>query len=169
MSDAFGTRLAPLLDFSVADDEHAALRYTKDVLETRDAEIVLPQLNSGLQHQSGELGERVSERYESLIAGVHATHALETKLLRSNERVEALAQSVRRIRTQCARPYRRLQTCVEQLERMQEAAELLRQTQRALVLCKRLHESITLVVPAGAPTPAGASPVKPTRDRKSVV
>ena len=136
-----------------ADGGAAALGFTKGVIERGDGELVLPQLKSSLQRLSGDLGERVSEQYESLLSNVHATHALETKLLRSNERVEALAQSVRRIRGQCSRPFERLQACVAQLERMQESAELLRHTQRALVLFKRLHESG--VAAMAAPPAAG--------------
>ena len=120
--------------------------------EDDGGELVLPQLKSSIQRLSGDLGERVSEQYESMLSNVHATHALEKKLLRSNGRVEALALTVRRIRGLCSRPCVRLQECVAQLERMQESAELLRQTQRALVLFKRLHES---GVAAMAAPPAG--------------
>ena len=168
--------LAPLLAGSDAaapatptsSDDDPTLSFAKSVIDAKTGGTVLPQLQGGLQLLSTELGERVSEQYESLITNVHATHALEAKLLRSNERVEALAQSVRRIRTQYAKPYARLQECVTQLERMQECGELLRQTQRALVLCKRLRESVAPPEPSGAGG-ANAAAAKPASDATTTV
>jgi hypothetical protein len=167
--------LAPLLAGSdatapatpTASGDDPTLTFAKSVIDAKTGGTVLPQLQGGLQLLSTELGERVSEQYESLITNVHATHALEAKLLRSNERVEALAQSVRRIRTQCAKPYARLQECVTQLERMQECGELLRQTQRALVLCKRLRESVAPPEPPGGGG-ANAAAAKPSSDATTV-
>ena len=124
------------------DESFDAGTFVKGTIESRESERVLSQLEAGLQLVGKELGGKVSEKYETLLSNVHATHAVEAKLLRSNERIEALAQAVRRIRAQSATPYSRLQASVAQLERMQESAELLRQVQRFVVLSKRLHESM---------------------------
>lgn len=149
----------PLTAPVLADDCNEA-EFVKDVLHRRAVENTQTQLNQGVQALSSELGGKVSENYETLLSNVHATHLIETKLLRSNERVEALAQAVRRVRAASAKPYARLESCVLQLERMQESAELLRQAQRAVMLCKRLHESIDVLPrapPAGQTSQAAAT------------
>ena len=134
--------IRPLVDADDADEDAVITEFVKGALERRNSERLLPQLRSGVQMLSAELGEVVSAHYEPLLANVHATHTLEDKLVRSRKNVEALAQAVHRIRGQCARPYDRLDACVSRLENMQGCAELLRQTQRTLLLCKRLRDSV---------------------------
>jgi hypothetical protein len=116
--------------------------FVKGALEAHSAERLLATLDDGLRKVNLELGSKVSERYETLLTNAQAARGVESKLVRSNDRVEALAQAVRRTQTQCARPYGKLCVGAAQLERMQETAEMLRATHRAVVLCKRLHESL---------------------------
>ena len=137
------------------EEEFKPTAYVQSILGSDSAERARQQLDAGLQVVNAELGGQVSEKYDTLIANVQATHAVEAKLLRSNERIEALSHTVRRIQAQNARPYAKLVEGTAQLERMQQSAELLRQTQRAIVLCKRLHESMS---PSARPfTPRAAA------------
>ena len=144
---------ATLLD---ADLDQAA--YVKTVLDAAQVTHVQSQLEQGLKLVNTDIGSKVSERYETLINNVQATHAVEGKMLRSSERIDALSNTVRRIQSQCARPFAKLQEGTAQLNRMHECAELLRQVQRAVVLCKRLRESMA---PPAPRTSAAAAPATP--------
>eukprot|EP00966_Prymnesium_polylepis_P095987 2224295-Prymnesium_polylepis.1 len=86
----------------LGDEDFDTASFVRDALE-RDTSSVLASLNAKTSELSAELsGEMVAKR-ETLLANVHDVHALETKLLRNTERVEALAQAVRRARSQCSR------------------------------------------------------------------
>ena len=144
--DALDASLAPLLT-----EEDNVASFVAAQLSTKSSAAVAEQLSAGVQTLGSELGAQVSERYEELLAEVHAVQTLESKVLRSNERVDALVAAVRRIRAQCREPYDRLRAHVTQLERMQESAELLRRVQRLLYLCRRLREGGVADDPALAP------------------
>ena len=157
--------VAPLLSDDGGDDGgDDGAGFIKATLDRRDSETVLAQLHAALQQLSAELGGQVSANLEPLLANVHATHGVEAKLLRSNERVEALTQAVRRIESQIARPYQQLGASIQQYERMLESAELLQQVQRAVTQIKRLRDAMdpptrVAVPPAAqaADAPAGGS------------
>ena len=101
-ADAFAPGVAALLD-----PDFETTGFIKSAIDGR-ADKTLAELEAGLQLVSKDLGERVSDKYETLLANVNATHGIEGKLLRSNERVEALALAVRRIEGQITRPYEAL-------------------------------------------------------------
>ena len=145
--DALDASLAPLLT-----EEDNVASFVAAQLSTKSSAAVAEQLSAGVQTLGSELGAQVSERYEELLAEVHAVQTLESKVLRSNERVDALVAAVRRIRAQCREPYDRLRAHVTQLERMQESAELLRRVRRLLYLCR---------------LPRAASPTIPRSRRRS--
>lgn len=165
MLDQFAPGVAALLD---ANFDSSA--YVKSALDGR-ADKTLAELESGLQLVSKELGERVSDKYETLLANVNATHGIEGKLLRSNERVEGLTLAVRRIEGQISRPYEALSTSLLQYERMLQSAELLAQVQRAMSQLKRLRDAmspparalpppVSTVAAPKQPPPAGPPPAR---------
>lgn len=124
----------------VGDEEVDTASFVRDTLARDTSAAVLASLQSKTSELAGTLGTELATKRETLLANVHEVHALETKLLRSTERVEALAQSVQRARAQCSRPFESLRGAVQQQECLVESTELLRQTQRALHLCRRLRE-----------------------------
>ena len=121
-----------------------------------EARGLLASYDSVLARCVGNHAER-SARYEQLLSEVHAVQARETKLLRNNERVDALAQAVRRIRSQCSEPYQRMRARVTQLDRMQQTAELLRGVQRLLYQCRKLHEGAAAALEGAAANSVASS------------
>ena len=83
--DALDAALAPLLT-----EEDNVASFVAAQLSTKSSAAVAEQLSAGVQTLGSELGAQVSERYEELLAEVHAVQTLESKVLRSNERVDAL-------------------------------------------------------------------------------
>ena len=153
LTESFPASLTPLVSSDVE-----TIDFVKSVIDGREGEKVAHALEGGLRLVGKELGERVSDKYETLLANVNATHAIEGKLLRSNERVEALAQAVQRIEGQIAKPFNQLGESLEQYERMLESAELLRQVQRAVTQVKRLRDAMSPPVRTAAAASSAASP-----------
>ena len=76
--------------------------------DERGVKATSSQIESDLNLVNQELGSAVSKEYNTMLTNVHSTRALESKLSRSNDRVETLAQAVQRIQNQCAQPYSKL-------------------------------------------------------------
>lgn len=132
--------------------------------DERGVKATSSQIESDLNLVNQELGSAVSKEYNTMLTNVHSTRALESKLSRSNDRVETLAQAVQRIQNQCAQPYSKLSAATQTLKRMQDCSELLRRAQRVVVLCKRMRESMSptsianTALPPSTPSSSSATP-----------
>ncbi|KAL1496371.1 hypothetical protein AB1Y20_016327 [Prymnesium parvum] len=115
--------------------------YVRETLALRQSAAVLSALEAADAQLGAQLAEEMVERRDALLEGVHEAHALESKLLRHSERVEALSLAVRRARAQFCRPLERMRGAVERQTCYIDAMELLRHTQRSLHLLRRLRET----------------------------
>ena len=101
------------------------------------------------------IGAHVAGRYGELLAELDIVMALEAKLLRNNERVLALTQAVRRVRTSIVGPHDQLRQQVAGQQHAQECADLLRRVQRLVLLVRRLRDLNPLDAKAGGDAKSG--------------
>lgn len=99
----------------------------------------LAQLARAVSAIDGELNAQVASNHESLLQHVSAVKELEQTLGLVTTGVDALQQSIDRIKSEITEPFRVIQQRTRQLERIHQCAELLRRLLRFVQHVRRLR------------------------------